>query len=208
MPRSGMTRERKVLKGIKRYGKSEPLAALRTLPFGSRIFWIHAYQSYVFNVVAGERMRTLGPRVVVGDLYLPEEADGGGGNGHVRDRVRVVSDASVAADVRLSQVVLPLPGYGVMYPKNEISNIYSTILKKDGITFNKESVAEGTAKGSYRKLTASVSRLSWEPVETGRGLTERDHEDVMVHSAKFKFELEKGSFATMMLREMFLTNFA
>lgn len=34
------------------------------------------------------------------------------------------------------QVVLPLPGYNVEYPNNEIKDWYAELLEADGLSFN------------------------------------------------------------------------
>merc|ERR1719223_312402 len=57
-----LIRERAILQGLKRYGTDKPLLAIRCLTFNERIFWINAYQSYVWNLMATERILRLGPR--------------------------------------------------------------------------------------------------------------------------------------------------
>lgn len=111
--------------------------------------------------------------------------------------VRVVCDPET---VHISQVVLPLPGYNVQYPENEIGDLYKTILTEDGIELSKNKVPESTAKGSYRKLLQKADGLHWEPV----GKSE-DSDDPVVSDVKFTFELESGAYATMMLRELMVT---
>ena len=71
-----MARERIVLQGLKRYGSDNPLAALKCLPFSIRSFWINAYQSFVWNAMASERLKRFGTKVVKGDLYRSTESDG------------------------------------------------------------------------------------------------------------------------------------
>lgn len=126
---------------------------------------------------------------VIGDLYLLSDNK----DGLNTLNVQVVHDPKT---VNISQVVLPLPGYNVQYPANEIGDLYKTILTQDGIQLSKEKTPESTAKGSYRKLLQKADKLSWEFVgDSGP----------VVSDAKFTFELESGSYATMMLRELMVT---
>lgn len=47
--------------------------ALMTIPRTLRLMYVHAYQSLVWNVVAGKRWSTYGDKVVAGDLVLVNE---------------------------------------------------------------------------------------------------------------------------------------
>ena len=125
IPRGFLDRERSVLKGLKRYGTDQPLAALRCLHHGVRMFYINSYQSFCWNKMATERIKRLGPQPAVGDLYQED--------GQTRE-VKVVTDPS---KVTLGMIVLPLPGYDVEYPSNEIGELYRTILAADGVEFKK-----------------------------------------------------------------------
>ena len=116
-----MARERIVLQGLKRYGSTEPLAALKCLHFAVRTFWINAYQSFVWNAMASERLKRFGTSVVKGDLYRVE------GKGEASD-VRVVEND--CASINFSQIVLPLPGYSIRYPDNEMGVLYRDFLER------------------------------------------------------------------------------
>ena len=183
IPRGFLDRERSVLKGLKRYG--EPLAAIRCLHHGIRMFWINSYQSVVWNQMASERIKRLGPQPAVGDLYQED--------GQTRD-VKVVTDPT---KVTLGMIVLPLPGYDVEYPTNEIGNLYRSTLAADGVEFKKDAVPEATARGAYRNLVAPANNLAVSFVDT--------KEDGTVGNALFTFELQSGSYATMLLRELMFT---
>jgi tRNA pseudouridine13 synthase len=142
----------------------------------------------VWNRVATQRVKRFGLSPVIGDLYED--------NGNDME-VKVVSDPS---SVDISQIILPLPGYNIQYPTNEIGELYKAILSQDGIILSKDKIPEATAKGSYRKLIQKATGLSWEMVESEAEC--KESADVIVSNAKFTFELESGSYATMMLREL------
>jgi tRNA pseudouridine13 synthase len=177
--RNIMYRERTVLQGLKRYGSSKPLDAIRTLSTSIRMFWITAYQSYVWNRMATERLRRFGTKVVIGDLYIDSRTE----------EVRVVSNPDT---VTLVEVVLPLPGFNIIYPTNIIGELYSNILREDGVQFRKDAVPEATAKGAYRHLIVKPEMCNTDCETNVNG--ELD--------ATFQFQLPKGAFATMFLREI------
>ena len=197
LPKQGdsMPRERALLRGLNRYGKDQPLLALQCLPYNARMFYINAYQSFAWNRVASERIRRLGTSVVKGDLYLNDGGDGDTSS----EVVQVVSDDETLHKVKLSQVVLPLPGYNIMYPENEIGNFYKECLLQDKVQFQKDAPPEATAKGSYRHLIQHVTGLS---IEHSNG-DEAAGETMTTSTAKLEFELKKGAYATVMLRELF-----
>ncbi len=97
---STMVRERDLLKGLVRYG--DPLEAIQCVPRNVRMFWIHSYQSYVWNIVATERIKLWGLRPKIGDLY---EVSSFEQDGNKCDNINVVEDPD---DVSIYQVVLPV----------------------------------------------------------------------------------------------------
>lgn len=177
-----MTREHTVLQGLKRYQNS--LDALKCLHFRERTFWINAYQSYVWNLMASERLQFYGNKVVSGDLIIGTDGS-----------VVIVSDDMIDS-ITLHQVVLPLPGYNVQYPVNEIGNRYHQLLKQENVKFEKEGRIEATAKGSYRHLIVPMSSLEL----TFPGSPGKDF-----NSFQISFDLPSGSYATMLLRELMVT---
>ena len=193
--RSFMVRERDLMRGLLRYG--DALEAIRTIPHNTKTFWIHAYQSLVWNKVATERVRRLGIRVVKGDLYIKNNGSGD---------VQVVTDPS---SIDISEVVLPLPGYTVKYPVNGIGDLYAEIMRADGVQLSvKNETEEATAKGSYRKLIQKAACLKWDIVSNQDESNPTLETDPVVDAACFSFELESGCYATMMLRELMVTTMA
>ncbi|KAI2513719.1 tRNA pseudouridine synthase D (TruD) [Fragilaria crotonensis] len=177
-----MTRERTVLQGLKRYQNS--LDALKCLHFRERSFWIHAYQSYVWNAMASMRLQRFGSNVVAGDLAIRDD-----------DKVVVVSDDMVSSFC-FSQIVLPLPGYNVQYPTNQMGDQYREFLENEKVSFEKGVQLEATAKGSYRRLVVSVNSLELDFVSSTSSAGV---------SFQVSFDLPLGSYATMLLRELMVT---
>jgi len=190
--RNVMVRERDLMRGLLRYGDS--LEAVKTVPHNTRTFWVHAYQSFVWNKVATERVRRYGIQPIEGDLYFKDSDSD----------VHVVTDPNT---VNISQVVLPLPGYTIQYPTNEIGDLYREILAADGVQLSvKNDTEESSAKGSYRKLIQQAN-LKWDVVANDEEMksSSSSEKDPVVDAARFTFELESGCYATMMLRELMLT---
>ena len=178
-----MPRERAVLQGLKRYGNH--LKALQCLPHSIRIFWINAYQSFIWNQIASKRIEKYGTKVIKGDLYVDKDFK------NLSD-VKVVQDESIIPTLSLDQVVLPLPGYRVQYPENDIGDMYNTLLVADEVKFEKSAPVEATAKGSYRRLIVRPGAVGFEM-------------DADQATVDLRFQLPKGSYATMLLRELMLT---
>lgn len=183
-----MPRERAVLKGLKRYGKEEPLAAIQCLPHNVRRFWINAYQSRIWNSAASARVRRYGSSSpVIGDLFMEEGAAN-------INNVKIIDSENIAS-VTLDQVVLPLPGFGIRYPENDIGGDYKRLLEEDKVVLDKNGPAEGTAKGAYRHLLAKAEHME---VEFGDDLDD----SLCASSMIVSFDLPAGSYATMLLREL------
>ena len=115
------------------------LKALLNIPYSMRLLYIHSYCSLVWNQMASHRIRRYGRTAAVqGDLVIDktinahdlnrDTADSHDSDGNLcadetcgirREHVRCVSDQDEGKYL-LKDVVLPLPGYNVQYPENEI----------------------------------------------------------------------------------------
>jgi TruD family tRNA pseudouridine synthase len=179
-----LLREQTVLQGLKRYGSDKPLEALRCLHHNERNFWVSAYQSYVWNIAATERLRVYGMNVVQGDLV-----DDGG-------HVKVVDDKDVN-NFSIYQVVLPLVGTTTVYPQNAVRSKFEEILTKDGISFSETAPSESLPKGGYRHVLAKCNDLEFEIKETDT--------DERIRVVTLSFELPRGCYATSLLRELMVT---
>ncbi|KAL6705631.1 multisubstrate pseudouridine synthase 7 [Coniothyrium glycines] len=131
--------------------------ALMTIPRTLRLMYVHAYQSLVWNVVAGKRWTSHGDRVIEGDLVLVnehrdkeisilnEEREGidqngeevinptGSENANAADRDFERARALTATEAdsgmyTIWDVVLPQPGFDVEYPKNAIGQFYKEFM--------------------------------------------------------------------------------
>jgi tRNA pseudouridine13 synthase len=141
--------------------KADWQGALMTIPRNLRLMYVHAYQSLVWNVVAGHRWTTHGDQVIEGDLVLvhehrdkevaakpraaPSTTDAAGefiinptgsenANAGAQDfeRARALTAEEVRSGLyTIWDVVLPQPGYDVEYPKNEIGEFYKSFMASE-----------------------------------------------------------------------------
>jgi tRNA pseudouridine13 synthase len=146
--------------------------------------YVHAYQSLVWNFAVGERWRLFGDQVVAGDLVLVNEfKDKTGKNSRTEEvdadgelvvlpsiddvastaddifeRARALSaEEAVSGIYTIFDVVLPLPGFDVLYPANEMTDFYKRFMASErggGLDpFNmRRKWKDISLSGSYRKV--------------------------------------------------------
>ncbi|KAI4730503.1 tRNA pseudouridine synthase D [Aureobasidium sp. EXF-10728] len=170
--------------------------ALQNIPRNLRLMYVHAYQSLVWNTVAGRRYQLYGNKVVAGDLVLVHEhKDKEAYNAHqdeetiddcgeiiVRpaahdtatsledkfERARALTpEEASSGKYTIFDLVLPLPGFDVMYPSNDLGACYTEYMGSDqGGNLNPKDMRRKwrdiSLSGSYRKLTAKPQGLAWE----------------------------------------------
>ena len=73
-----------------------------------RLMYLHAYQSFIWNEAVSKRLKLHGLNVCVGDL-VKKRPD---------KEVVLLSEANIS-QYDIYDVVLPLPGYNIIYPNNE-----------------------------------------------------------------------------------------
>lgn len=131
--------------------------ALMCIPRNLRLMYVHAYQSLVWNIVAGKRWTTYGDKVVQGDLVLvhehkdkeassqpaprddidqdgeaiinPSGSDSAFAIDDQFERARpLTAEEAASGKYTIFDVVLPQPGFDVEYPKNEIGRFYEEFM--------------------------------------------------------------------------------
>ena len=169
--------------------------ALSTIPRNLRLMYVHAYQSLVWNVMAGLRWVEYGAKVVEGDLVLisehatqhnasgkpaeidvdgefvvqPDEEDRATKTDDLFERARAVTkEEADSGEYSIFDVVLPTPGYDILYPANQMTEHYRTFMASErGGALDPQNMRRGwkdiSLSGSYRKLLARpMSDLSYE----------------------------------------------
>ncbi|KAH8894965.1 pseudouridine synthase [Thozetella sp. PMI_491] len=116
------------------------MGSILNITRGMRMMYIHAYQSYVWNHVASLRWSKYGTTVIVGDLVLADTGPrpDGAAEEDLRDsyeeeefyaRARHLTIQDIASSkYHISDVILPTPGFDVIYPNNDIGEFYKEFM--------------------------------------------------------------------------------
>ncbi|KAJ5925811.1 hypothetical protein N7454_007321 [Penicillium verhagenii] len=237
------------------WGKNDYLGALQAIPRNLRLMYVHAYQSLVWNFAASERWRLYGDKVVEGDLVIVQEhrekegdntennetidADGeiivvpqGGDSANSTDdlflRARALTAEEVASGkYSLFDIVLPLPGFDVIYPPNKMTDFYREFMASErggGLDpFNmRRKWKDASLSGSYRKIFSRMgtdysfdiklySQEDQQFVKTDLENLQSDSQAPVATPASpagdklaivLKFQLGSSQYATMALREL------
>ncbi|KAI9887088.1 MAG: hypothetical protein M1823_001078 [Watsoniomyces obsoletus] len=173
--------EHAVIRHLGGYSRSSDYwGALQMIPRNLRLMYIHAYQSLIWNIVAGERWKRFGDAVIEGDLVLidrksaesskgeksteNDEAVGanpsytGQDNDYQRARPLTKAEAE-SGDFTIFDIVLPTPGFDIVYPNNDLKSVYETVMASDrGGGLDPHNMRRRwrdiSLSGSYRKLLA------------------------------------------------------
>lgn len=188
--------------------------------------YVHAYQSYVWNVVASARIRLNSTQVLEGDLVLinsngatdevdiddPDEAGDFPLDGDVLEEkiaVKVLTAEDVAAGTyTIRDIVLPTPGYDVTYPtREELRKAYIDTMSPNGLDpFNMRRVVRETSMvGHYRRLVHRPEDVQWSILRyNGRDTLLEDGEWTEGEFSALRVQLRLGTsqYATMALREI------
>lgn len=168
------------------------LGALRTLPQNLLMMFVHAYQSYLFNRMLSERLRRgLSLRTPeVGDLVLPLDKN------RLPDHdtpIPVTSDNLDKARKNALEGKAFVSGllYGTesKFAEGVMGEIERETIEREGVSrmdFQIVGLREASSKGTRRELLAPYKDLR---IEHGEG------------TARFAFSLNKGCYATCLMRE-------
>ncbi len=167
--------------------------AIRRLPFNLQLMFVHAYQGQAFNLIVSERMRRGLPmdRPIEGDLLVPVDERG---NPRHDQGVPVTFRNLAKAErqvVRGRALVSGLvPGTEAPMAGGEMGEIEASVMEEMGISpgdFRIVDLTELTASGIRREVAITGVMPEW-TLEDGR--------------ATFSFRLQKGCYATCVLREL------
>ncbi len=168
------------------------LGALKTLPQNLLMMFVHAYQSYLFNKMLSERMRRgLSLRAPeVGDLVLPLDKN------HLPDHdnpipVTVDNLEKVRRNALEGKAFVSGLLYGTesAFAEGPMGEIERDVVGREGISkmdFQIIGLREASSKGTRRELLAPYKGLT---IDLGEG------------TARFAFSLNKGCYATCLVRE-------
>jgi len=138
-------------------------------------------------------------------------------------KVRPLTEEDIASDkYKLSDVVMPLPGYDITYPNNECAAWYEEMLGEVGLTSELLRHKEKTYAlgGAYRKLLIQTNDLKWsfrrystpedtliasdwEQLKNIEITPEPSESEGKYMALLLDFSLPTAAYATMLLRELF-----
>jgi tRNA pseudouridine13 synthase len=175
--------------------------AFQTLPLKLQLLFVQAYQAYLFNRFLSERLERGFPlnTAEVGDCVVSLER-----SGLPMPRPGKLVTASSMTDVNESigmgrmRVALPLVGFGQRLSEGEMGQIEATILEEEGVkpeSFRVQGIPRISGRGELRAVVCPVRDFKIED-------TSQDDESQGTSRAKLTFMLLRGSYATMLLREI------
>ncbi|XP_037692371.1 pseudouridylate synthase 7 homolog isoform X3 [Choloepus didactylus] len=198
--------EGQLLRGLSKYGMKNIVSAFGIIPRNNRLMYIHSYQSYVWNNMVSKRIEEYGLKPVPGDLVLK-----GATATHIEEED--------IHNYSIHDVVMPLPGFDVIYPKHKISESYREMLTADNLDIDnmRHKIRDYSLSGAYRKIIIRPQNVSWEVVEyddpkiplfnTDVDNLEGKPPPVFASEGKYRalkmdFSLPPSTYATMAIREV------
>jgi tRNA pseudouridine13 synthase len=166
--------------------------AICVLPPNLQMMFVHAYQSYLFNLILSERMRRGIPlnAPIVGDVVLPADKDGNPDHDKQVPVTRVNLDL-VERQVRDRRafVSATLFGSGSVLAEGEMGEIERAAIAKEGLSpqdFLVPAIPHCSSRGSRRELVCEYRDLKL---------------DISEDEYTASFFLGMGCYATVLLRE-------
>lgn len=222
--------ERAILTCFSKTGKVRDCkTAFSKIPKNIRLIYLHAYQSFIWylthfrltrirNHMASFRLEKFGEKPVVGDIVLskgPEAFSSGGRNPISVEFVTIDNIHQFS----LSDVVLPMAGWDIQYPKNEVGEQYRRLMLEDGIDNldMKRKERDHSLPGTYRTLVAMASNVEAEFLRYSDPEAPLIRSDIDVINCAnvpiseaegdklavvLSFDLPKACYATMAVREI------
>ena len=187
-----------------RYLADEPndfVGAFRQLPFKLQMLFVQAYQSYLFNCFLSERIRSGFSlnAAEVGDYVVSVER-----SGLPMNKTGKLAEAGSLAKINESikagrmRVALPLVGFGQRLSEGEVGKIENRILEEEHVkreSFRVQKMLRISGKGELRSVVSPIRDFKLE-------CTSHDEESVADRKVRMSFMLLRGSYATMLLREI------
>ena len=186
-----LTFERMVI-GFLARNPGDYVGAIQVLPPNLQMMFVHAFQSYLFNRMVSERVRRGLPlnRPLVGDIVLPADRLGLPDHDHGVPVTAGNLDL-VERQVRNKRAFISAVLFGSesVLCEGEMGEIERKIIAEEGLE-NKDFMVpylhQCSSKGNRREVLGHIGDLSYDVSEDG---------------VRFSFALNKGCYATSLLRE-------
>ncbi|UCD13938.1 MAG: tRNA pseudouridine(13) synthase TruD [Thermoplasmatales archaeon] len=173
------------------------IGALKELPRNLLTMFIHAYQSYLFNKILSERIRKKIPinKAIVGDIVLPIRKNRRDDNGIIvkESNIEKVNNQISKGKAAVSGLLV---GSDSIFSNGEMGEIERKKIEKERIDYRDFIIPEIpfiSSSGSRRALLATINNMNWKLYD--------DRVNEGKQALYLKFELQKGCYATSLLRE-------
>lgn len=193
--------ERIMLKHLSRH-PNDVLGAFRRLPRGLLKMFVHAVQSYLFNRILSLRYKYGLPlnSAIPGDIV--NSVDNISPDGYVIVKEETASKINEEIKSGKLGVSIPLIGYDSNLPEDKPRELVEKILQEEELNpgmFKLQSAPEISSRGMFRLIILKISDLE---------LLEISSDDYTEDAIKItvSFSLRKGSYATVVLREIMKTD--
>ncbi len=172
--------------------------AFRTLPLKLRMLFVQAYQSFLFNRFLSARIKSgfALNSALTGDYIVNMER-----SGLPMTKTRQVATSENLAEINKlirdgrMRVALPMVGVTQKYPQGAMSELEKRILEEEAVEaedFRVDAMPEVSGRGGLRAVTAPIRNFKLDAASTKAGKRE----------AELEFMLLRGSYATVLLREV------
>ena len=233
--------ESKLLTNYKKTGKNSFQSSFQSLSKQLQILYPHAYQSYIWNLTVSHRIKKYGRKLIIGDIVkkheslyqeknqeedcdVPDEENDDKKKSEKKeekidkifsDNFDFVTDDNINK-YNFDDLVIPMVGYEVYYPKNDIKDFITELLNKDNLSFKdfEYQAVNFNSTGYFRKVIEKpLNELKYDIVQ-------HDDPDVDLQtpyynveshpqpdgnkytSMRLVFQLPQSTYATMLFREL------
>jgi tRNA pseudouridine13 synthase len=177
------------------------VGAFKRLPIKLRELFPQAYQSYLFNKFLSRRITCGLPlvRAEVGDYVVNVERSGLPMlTMHKIASVEALTEINKAIEAGKMRLAIPLIGFKQRTSLGVQGEIEKQILEKEGISresFKISAMPEIITRGELRTASTPMNNFSLNEIS-------EDSANPSKHKAKVSFTLYRGSYATILLREL------
>jgi len=176
------------------------VGAFRKLPLQLRRMFTQAYQSYLFNRFLGERIRREIPfnEPQIGDYVVYVDQKGLPTQYAKRVESQNLEEMQKAVKEGKMRIAIPLVGYKQPTSSGIQGEIEEEILREEDVKpedFNVKNMREASAKGELRAALTPLIDFSYEKPC-------KDSNNPLKKMFKCSFTLQRGSYATVFLREL------
>ena len=234
--------ESKLLINYKKTGKNSFQSSFKSLSKQLQILYPHSYQSYIWNLTVSYRLKKYGRQLIIGDIVKKHESlyqeknqeedcdipDDDNEDKNKSEDNKIEKMDKIFTDnfdyiteeninkFSFDDLVIPIVGYEIYYPKNDIKDYITELLKKDDLSFKdfEYQAINFNATGYFRKVVEKpLNKLTYEIVQHDDpdDDLQTPYYNIEPHpqpkgskytSVRLIFQLPQSTYATMLFREL------